>query len=44
MSLEAFVNKAPNSNVHVIFDEIDQMLGLNSINVIENENDFKAIY
>lgn len=35
MSIDHFIKRKPNSNVHVIFDEIDSMLGVNSLSLIE---------
>ena len=44
MSLEQFIKRKPNENFHVIYDEIDQMLGCNSLNLIEKEENVIAIY
>ena len=44
MPLEHFIKRTPDKNTHVIFDEIDQMLGSKSFSMIEEGSDVTAIY
>lgn len=44
MPLDHFIKRQPNNNVHVIFDEIDSMLGVNSFNLLEKGDEVTAIY
>src|SRR5688572_17959440 len=44
MPLEHFIKRDPNKLINVIFDEVDQMLGVNSFNLIEKGTDVKAVY
>ena len=44
MPLEHFIQREPNEDVHVIFDEVDQMLGTNSFNLVEEGREVKAVY
>jgi hypothetical protein len=46
MYLEHFLKRDPESNTHVIFDEIDSMLGVNSFSLIDDKeiNMTKAIF
>lgn len=37
MSLAHFLKREPDHQIHVIFDEIDQMLGVDSFSLIEDE-------
>jgi len=44
MSLDQFLKRHPNPNVHVIYDEIDQKLGNNSFDIMESGTTVTAIY
>jgi hypothetical protein len=44
MALKYFSKMKPNPNTHVIFDEIDQMLGVNSFDLIERDHHIMAVY
>ena len=44
MPIDHFIKRQPNKDVHVIFDEIDSMLGVDSFNLIEKDNEATAIY
>ena len=44
MPLEHFLKRKPNKDVHVIYDEIDQMMGVNSFNIVEKDDEVTAIY
>ena len=44
MPLEHYIKRKPNPKVHVIFDEVDQMMGVNSFNLIEKDDDVRAVY
>jgi hypothetical protein len=40
MSIHDFLKRCPDSNVHVIYDEIDSMLGTSSFNVLINDKGY----
>ena len=44
MPLEHFIKRRPDKNIHVIFDEIDQMLGVKSFSMLEEGDQVTAVY
>jgi hypothetical protein len=44
LSIEDFLKKDPDDNTIVLFDEIDQMIGESSFNIMETPTHVKAFY